>query len=88
MIIILGHGNWKIDLFLLPWGNSIQELRDNWASQRICCGLLQRSQRMWMEILEMSGRLPVPLGKFYRAEDGFAALGAEDWALSMLSFCP
>lgn len=41
---------------------------DNLASQRVCCGLLQRIQRTQIEILEMNGRLPVPLGRLYNAE--------------------
>lgn len=53
------------------------------ACSRVCWGLFQRSQRTWIEILEMSGRLPVPLGRLYRAEGGFADTGAKDQSLAL-----
>lgn len=57
-------------------------MEGNLACSRVCCGLFQRSQRTWIEVLEMSGRLSVPLGRLYRAEAGFA-----DKTISLLLLC-
>lgn len=56
-----------------------------WHLRKPAVVYCKEAQRTRIEILEMNGRLPVPLGRLDRAEDGFAAVVAKDDLLPLLS---